>query len=446
MKRLTISGQLITIFVFIMLIASSLFAVVTFSTVYGVAENEVYSRLSTYSYMLNNEFGPQNKEERPRNFPDMNIGYLIYRNGSVFQYSTDLYTKYITNEELNTLISGIKTEKEDKEKNEFSVILNDFRAQGSIKTQYGKVYYVCQVKDNFNNYTIMFTDTTYTTGLISNVSLRLVLLFIGIVLITIVVMYIWNSRFAKRIHNLQNHILNLPKDKYEKKYIDDSMDEIGELSRTVESMRIEIDKNEHTKQDMLQNLSHDFKTPIAVIKSYAEAIQDGVETTDKLSIILEQADILRNKVNRLLQYNSLEYLDKTTEFEDVNMNDVINEVVLSYKYQTNLNIVLDLDDDITFKGYRENWNTVVSNIIDNAKRYAKTKIEIILRENRLRIYNDGEHIDEQFVNNAFKPYEKGSKGQFGLGMSIVQKTVNFFNMNLSVRNEDPVGVSFIIEK
>ena len=46
----------------------------------------------------------------------------------------------------------------------------------------------------------------------------------------------------------------------------------------------------------------------------------------------------------------------------------------------------------------------------------------------------------------FKPYEKGSKGQFGLGMSIVQKTVNFFNMSLSVKNEEPIGVSFIIEK
>ncbi|MBR6072091.1 MAG: HAMP domain-containing histidine kinase [Acholeplasmatales bacterium] len=440
MKKLSISGQLITIFVFIMLIASSLFAVVTFSTVYGVAENEVYSRLSTYSYILNDDFGPQNRDEKPKSFPDMNIGYLIYKNGNIFQVSTDLYTKYIAEEELVSLINEVK-----ETRNESNNGLRDFRAQGSVTTKYGKVYYVCQVRDDFNNYTIMFTDTVYTRGLISNVSLRLMLLFLGIVLITIVILYIWNYRFAKRIHNLQDHILNLPKNKYEEKYVDDSLDEIGELSRSVERMRIEIDKNEHTKQDMLQNLSHDFKTPIAVIKSYAEAIQDGVESPEQLSVIIEQADILKNKVNRLLQYNSLEYLEKNGEFEDVNMNDIINEVVLSYKYQTKLEFILDLDENINFKGYRENWTTVVSNIIDNAKRYANSKIEIILRENRLRIYNDGEHIDEQFINNVFKPYEKGSKGQFGLGMSIVQKTVNFFNMNLSVRNEEPVGVSFIIE-
>ena len=162
-------------------------------------------------------------------------------------------------------------------------------------------------------------------------------------------------------------------------------------------------------------------------------------------IIITQAEILKNKVNRLLQYNSLEYLKKDKEFEDVDMNSVINDVITGYKFQTNLEIELDLKEDIYFKGYRENFTTVVDNIIDNARRYAKTKIKIVLRKDRLRIYNDGEHIDEQFLNGVFKPYEKGSKGEFGLGMSIVKKTVEFFGMKLIVKNEQ-IGVSFIITK
>ena len=442
MKKLSISGQLLTLFILILLIASILFSVVTFTTVYNVAEQEVYSRLSTYSFILNSDVGP--RDSRPGNFPDMEVGYYIKRNNIEYQVSDSLYTKYITDEELKTLISDINKEIEEEKQN--NVEHNNFRVQGNLKTKYGKVYYVCQIRESVDNFTIMFTNTDYTYGLISTVSLRLILLFFGLVLISVIIIYIWNSIYAKRIQKLQYHILNLPRNKYEKSYIDDSSDEIGQLSQSVESMRIEIDRNERTKQDMLQNLSHDFKTPIAVIKSYAEAIQDGIESPEKLTLIIEQADLLRNKVNRLLQYNSLEYLEKSEEFQDINMSELINEVVMTYKYQTTLDFKLDLDENVTFKGYRENWSTVVSNIIDNAKRYAKSEIQIILRENRLRIYNDGEHIDEQFVNNAFKPYEKGDKGQFGLGMSIVQKTVNFFDMNLSVRNEDPIGVSFIIQK
>ena len=441
MKKLSISSQIITLFLLVLLVASILFSLITFTTVYSVAENEVYSRLSTYSSMINNDFGPRNREEMPGGFPDMEIAYYVKRDGAEYQVSSDLYTKYITETELSSLIDNIKN---TRDRNNPGFIT--FRAQGSIDTKYGKMYYVCQIKDNFQNYTIMFTGTGYMMGLISNLSLRLILVFLVLVIVSIIVMYFWNIRFARRIKRLQDHIINLPKNKYEESYVDDSSDEIGKLSLSLESMRIEIGQNEKTKQEMLQNLSHDFKTPIAVIKSYAEAIQDGVESKDKLNIIIEQADILKNKVNRLLQYNSLEYLDNSKEFEDVDMNDVINEVVVTYKHQTTLEINVDSTEEVVFKGYRENWTTVVSNIIDNATRYAKTKIDIILRENRLRIYNDGEHIDEQFVNNVFKPYEKGSKGEFGLGMSIVQKTVNFFGMSLSVKNEEPTGVSFIIEK
>ena len=127
------------------------------------------------------------------------------------------------------------------------------------------------------------------------------------------------------------------------------------------------------------------------------------------------------------------------------MSEIIDEVVQNYKYQTNIEFVLDLDEKAEFLGYRENWYTIIDNIVDNAKRFAKTTIKIVLRSNRIRIYNDGEHIDEKFIKNSFKPYEKGSQGEFGLGMSIVKKTIDFFGLNLKVINED-VGVSFIISK
>ncbi len=205
----------------------------------------------------------------------------------------------------------------------------------------------------------------------------------------------------------------------------------------------EIKESERTKQEMLQNISHDFKTPIAVIKSYAEAQQDGMADEDSNKIIIAQTEILKNKVNRLLQYNSLEYLQKDREFEAVNMKEIVEEVIQGYKFQTNIDIELDLQEDVFFKGYRENYYTIVDNIVDNAKRYAKTKIKIVLKKDRLRIYNDGDPIDEQFIRNSFRPYEKGSKGEFGLGMSIVKKTVDFFGMQLLVKNE-AIGVSFII--
>ena len=60
------------------------------------------------------------------------------------------------------------------------------------------------------------------------------------------------------------------------------------------------------------------------------------------------------------------------------------------------------------------------------------------------MYNDGDVIDEKVLNNIFTPYEKGVKGIFGLGLSIVDKTLHLLNYNISIENVKN-GVKFIIK-
>ncbi len=429
MKKLGFTGQLFILFASILLITTIAFSAITITTVRGIANEEVYSRLSSYSMFINNmEMGDDKKRpEREKN--DMKFGYIIYNNGT-WEMNSDLDFE-ITDTFVETLVASVKN------------VNNMPRIQGRDTIESKDIYYVCQTNMN-NNLVIIFTDDTYAFGMIKSISIRSIMVFITMIFISILVISWWSNVYIRRIRNLQLHIENMPNNKYEKKYVDGGDDEVGQLSCSIEKMRLQIYHNEETKQEMLQNLSHDFKTPIAVIKSYAEAIQDGVESTEALNIIIEQADLLKSKVIKLLQYNSIEYLDKTKPFIDIEMDNLINDVVLKYKHQSNINFNLDLEN-VIFKGYYENWDIVISNIIENALRYAQNEIKIVLRPDRIRIYNDGEHIDEKFIGNQFKPYEKGSKGQFGLGMSIVEKTVNFFDYKLSVKNEEPVGVSFIIE-
>jgi two-component system sensor histidine kinase CssS len=194
---------------------------------------------------------------------------------------------------------------------------------------------------------------------------------------------------------------------------------------------------------MLQNISHDFKTPIAVIQSYAEAIGDGISDISETEVIIKQAEMLNQKVKQLLELSKLEYLKDENEYESVKIREVINNIVNNQKYRSNLQFVTELDDS-TYYGVPENFYNAFSNIIDNAMRYAKTKIVITLKNKKLTFYNDGEPISQNFIDQLFKPYEKGQKGQFGLGMSIVQKTCVHFNLLLKVENINQ-GVMFTIE-
>ena len=86
---------------------------------------------------------------------------------------------------------------------------------------------------------------------------------------------------------------------------------------------------------------------------------------------------------------------------------------------------------------------VISNILDNAFRYASSNITITLSENELMISNDGPSLSKERVEKLFKPFEKGSGGKFGLGLSICYKVCNNYGYSIVAENLEK-GVIFRI--
>ncbi len=433
MKKIDITSQLIILLVAVLLIACCIFSLTTVSFAREIARKETNNKLSTYAILIDNNFRANKGED----FPEIDMGYYCKTTDTVYQQLNDM-GYYVTVKDVEDVINNLKDINNNKKLGKISFY--------SKKINGSRINFSVITDDGMETYTLVFTDDSHTTAVVREITLKINGIFVIVMLLAIVVIYFWSNNIARRLRKIQNHILSLPKNEYKTTYLDTYEDEVGDLSKSIEVMRSEICENERIKQEMLHNLSHDFKTPIAVIKTYAEAIQDGVEdVSTSTNKIIEQSDLLKKKVNRLIEYNRLEYFNSDKEFEDIKIADIIYDIILNYKHQLeNIEFITDINEDVTFKGISENWYTVIDNIIDNAKRYAKSQIKIVLRPGRLRIYNDGDHIDEKFIESAFKPYEKGNEGQFGLGMSIVQKTVDYFNMNLHVVNEE-VGVSFIID-
>lgn len=306
-------------------------------------------------------------------------------------------------------------------------------------------YATSQMNENSYYFVLFMTPMSTTNATRKVIMLKMLASFSVALAISVLILIAWSTNHVKRIQFLERHISNLPKTNYTEEYLDKGNDELNSLSESIEKMRKEILNNESTKQEILQNVSHDIKTPIGVIKSYAEAMQDGLFLDKGPSVIVNQADILYTKTKQLITYNKLSYLSNDKEFEDVNMKRVIESVVSNLLVKrSDIEFKLDLEN-VIFKGYSDNYVVVIENIVENAIRYAKKLISITLKEDYIKIYNDGEPIEDKFINEGFKAYEKGSKGQFGLGMSIVCKTLDFFNFSLKAINEDD-GVSFIIEK
>lgn len=268
-------------------------------------------------------------------------------------------------------------------------------------------------------------------------------LFIGLMLV------FWSTIIVRKIEKLKDKIDNIDNPNYNHKIDFEIDDEIRSLALALEDMRITLISQEKIRNQMYQNISHDFKTPLTVIKSYLEAVEDGVEDKDSaFQIIKEQTEKLEQKVHSLLYLNKLDYLkDKEVVKNDpIDMKSLINEEVEKFKFhRKELNFEVSYDDKSKFYGSKENWETILDNLLSNFMRYADKTIKITAKQNKLYLYNDGEQIDKDFLEVIFTPFRKGIKGEFGLGLSIVKKTLNLMDYDIIVRNEKK-GVSFIISR
>ena len=200
------------------------------------------------------------------------------------------------------------------------------------------------------------------------------------------------------------------------------------------------------REEMVQNISHDLKTPIATIKSYSESIKDGVYPYDTLEksvdVIIEHADRLEKKVYSLITYNKMGYLmDNGDSDKQANMYEIIQKAIVAVQVLRNdIRIETDLQE-VFFRGETEPWQIVVENLLDNALRYAKNVVRICLSEEELSVYNDGSNMTQERIDKLFKPYEKGSGGNFGLGLSIVKRVCDTYHYGVIGENTND-GVIF----
>ena len=266
--------------------------------------------------------------------------------------------------------------------------------------------------------------------------------------ITTLIIVLWSNNVVEQIRKLKDKVNNLDNVNYESNihYIYD--DELYSLNQSIDNMKEYLIKEEQYKNQIYQNISHDLKTPITVIKSYIEAEEDGIETKENtLKVISEQVNKLETKVHSLLYLNKLNYVQDQKELLNVNTNivPIINSSITKFEVARNdIKFIFDYDDHTNFRGTTDMWEAIIDNILNNFIRYAKKEIKINIKNKKITLYNDGENIDEKLINNIFTPYEKGINGVFGLGLSIVKKTLQFLNYDITITNLNK-GVKFIIK-
>lgn len=311
-----------------------------------------------------------------------------------------------------------------------------------------KTYYYYTLKKN-NITKIAIADNSYINMTKTSIIGAILPTLLGTFLLIGLTLVIWSTIVVRKIEKLKNKIDNIDNPDYDHKVDFQIDDEMRSLALAIEDMRISLINQEEYRNQMYQNISHDFKMPLTVIKSYIEAVEDGVEDkTTALNTIKVQTNKLEQKVHSLLYLNKLDYLKNTKNInmDQIDMEKVIHQEVDKFKYnRKDIKFEINIDKKSTYYGSVENWETILDNLLSNFMRYTKTTIKITAKQNKIILYNDGDQIDRDFLEAIFTPFRKGIKGQFGLGLSIVKKTLNLMEYDITIRNEKK-GVSFIITR
>ena len=254
-------------------------------------------------------------------------------------------------------------------------------------------------------------------------------------------------------------------------YMSDRLENaIGKLQEANEILKEDIRRKEaidEMRKDFIANVSHELKTPIALIQGYAEGLNEGLcedEESRKYytEVILDESEKMNKMVKQLLTLSSLESGNSILHKERFNLTSLVESVIESMSIligEKNVNIVFDSTKDIYLNADEFKIEEVVTNYISNAIHHVKDSGEIRINisdhENIIgfSVYNTGNPIPEKDINNVWEKFFKLDKahsrayGGSGIGLSIVKAIVEAHNGTVAVRNIlEGVEFSFNIPK
>ena len=280
---------------------------------------------------------------------------------------------------------------------------------------------------------------------------------------------------SKRMANLE----------FDAKYVSGGKNEIGQLGENFNHMSETLEKTiselktannelqtdleqkiqiDEMRKEFLSNVSHELKTPIALIQGYAEGLQDCINDDAEsrefyCEVIIDEAAKMNNMVKKLLSLNQLEFGNDVVNIQRFDLTELINGVIQSSTLladQKGARISFDQKQSLYVWGDEFKLEEVVTNYISNAINHVdgEKQIEVtVLHQNdkvRVSVFNTGELIPEDSLDKVWIKFYKVDKartreyGGSGVGLSIVKAIMDSHHQKYGVYNRKE-GVVFWFE-
>lgn len=288
--------------------------------------------------------------------------------------------------------------------------------------------------------------------------------FISLILACLISFYL-SVRITRPIRKISNSAERLASGEYGIVFKGGHYTEINNLADTLTRASIALEKSNTMQKDLIANVSHDLRTPLTMIKSYAEMIKDisgdnPVKREEHLNVIIEETDRLNSLVGDLLTISRIQSGKLTLERNDFNITEAARSIINTYK-------IMEEEDDYKFRlnspasfivnGDEDKIKQVISNLVTNAIKFCgddKTIILTIKKRGKMilcRIEDHGAGIAPSELSHVWERYYKSSSNMVrsaegtGLGLSIVKEILTLHKVDFGVDSTVGKGTTFWFE-
>lgn len=294
---------------------------------------------------------------------------------------------------------------------------------------------------------------------------QFIYILIAVLILSFIIAYFISKIISKPIEKINESAKKMAKGEFDVVFENDSnIEEIEELAKTLNYTRDELEKTELLRQELMANVSHDLKTPLTMIKAYAEMVRD-LTYNDKnkrnanLNTIIDETDRLNILVNDILELSKMQTGQIPFIEEEFDIHTCIQDIIKRYDiYVTRDGYTIDYDNNKVIKvlADKKRIEQVIYNLLNNALNYTgdnKTvKIHLIDKKDtvRVEVVDTGKGIASEELNHIWDKYYKIDKTYSrvqigsGIGLSIVKNILMRQNLPFGV-NSSKRGSTFYFE-
>lgn len=316
-------------------------------------------------------------------------------------------------------------------------------------------------KDFPEGYLVLNTPLVPVTSTLDILKRQLFVITLTLIVLAFIISYIVSKRLSDPIVRITKDAEQLAHGRYDIKFKGGGYSEADRLARTLTYASHEINRVDTMQRDLIANASHDLRTPLTMLKAYAEMIRDlsgdnPVKRAEHLQVIIEETDRLTMLVNDILDLSKMENGTMTLECSAFDMEIRLKEIVERYRGLSAVSgYTFHMQTDGEAQVYCDagKIERVICNLINNAMNYSGDSKQIYITQShtpegiRISVRDEGAGMDQATLSRIFDKYYRSENYQrqvmgTGLGLSIVKAVLRLHDYAFGVESTVGVGSDF----